>query len=69
MNAITPKVARMRKVYTYPPSDSILVRNIELTIKLLIQLVAVAIATAVPTKWIGYISELTVHGVDEKPME
>jgi hypothetical protein len=50
MNAITPKVARMRKVYTYPPSDSILVRNIELTIKLLIQLVAVAIATAVPTK-------------------
>lgn len=57
------------KVKTFPPWVSSIVKNRELTTKLLIQLVAVAKATAVSIKCIGYISELTVHGVEENPIE
>lgn len=59
----------MIKVKIFPPYISSVVKKSELTMKLLSQLTAVAIATAVSISWIGYISELIVHGVVENPVE
>lgn len=51
------KKLRIAKAYTFPASVSKIVKKIEPTAKLLIQLVAVARAQPVPTRWIGNISD------------
>ena len=50
LKAKTEKPASISNVKTSPPLISSVVKNTELTTKLLIQLVAVAIATPVPIK-------------------
>ena len=68
-NARKENSARIKKVYTLPWSVSIALRKTLATMKFPSQFVAVARAAAVPTKWIGYISEFMIHGVDDSPME
>ena len=66
---MTANPAKIKNVYTLPSLVSIKVKNEVDTIKLESQFVAVASATAVPIKWIGYISELIAQGVEENPIE
>ena len=57
-----------KKVQILPPFYSNDKRNTDESVKSLIWLVAVARDAALSIKWIGYISELTTHGVDPKPI-
>ena len=63
------KPAKTTQARTSPGSDDIIDKKVMLTIKLLIQLAIVARPTAMLLSLKGYISELTVQGVDPMPME
>ena len=53
IHADVAKNAKIRYAYTLPASVCVIVRNRELTMKLLSQLQLVAIEFATPIKWIG----------------
>ena len=68
-NPRSEKPAKRKKAITLPVSVFMIDKNTELTMKLLNQLVAVLIEVAIPIKWMGYISVLTLQTGEDIPIE